>query len=217
MTDTPDTTDTRLESVLAAAAAAAPHWEDTAPRDRAAALTAIAAALDTHTADLVAVAIEETGLPEARLTGELNRTRVQLRMFAQELLDGHFLDVILDRADPDFVLGPRPDLRRYQIPTGPVLVFAAGNFPFAFSVAGTDTASALAAGCPVLLKAHPGHPRTSAATADVVTAALTTAGAPAGIFALITGFRAGTRALQDPRITAAAFTGSVAGGRALFD
>ncbi|SED00418.1 aldehyde dehydrogenase (NADP(+)) [Rhodococcus koreensis] len=222
MTDTthsiePDTTDAQLDRLLDAAAAAAPLWEDRTPHDRAAVLVAIADALEAHADGLVAEAIIETGLPQARLSGELNRTCVQLRMFAEELIDGTFLDVIIDRADPDFVLGARPDLRRYQIPVGPVLVFAASNFPFAFSVAGTDTASALAAGCPVVLKAHPGHPRTSAATADVVAGALSAAGAPDGTFALISGFRAGTRALEDPRIAAAAFTGSVAGGRALFD
>ncbi|EKT83380.1 aldehyde dehydrogenase [Rhodococcus opacus M213] len=222
MTDTThsieqDTTDAQLDRLLDAAAAAAPLWEDRTPHGRAAVLVAIADALAAHADGLVAEAISETGLPQARLSGELNRTCVQLRMFAEELIDGTFLDVIIDRADPDFVLGARPDLRRYQIPVGPVLVFAASNFPFAFSVAGTDTASALAAGCPVVLKAHPGHPRTSAATAEVVAGALSAAGAPDGTFALISGFRAGTRALEDPRIAAAAFTGSVAGGRALFD
>ncbi|QYB01919.1 aldehyde dehydrogenase (NADP(+)) [Rhodococcus sp. USK10] len=220
MTDTThlaDTTDEQLETVLAAATSAATYWADRAPHERATILTAVADALEGQASALVGVAVEETGLPEGRLTGEMKRTSVQLRMFAEELIDGTFLDVIIDRADPDFVLGPRPDLRRYQIPVGPVLVFAASNFPFAFSVAGTDTASALAAGCPVVLKAHPGHPRTSAATAAIVRDALATAGAPEGVFALITGFEAGVRALKDPRITAAGFTGSVAGGRALFD
>ncbi|MGQ4614468.1 aldehyde dehydrogenase family protein [Nocardia sp. R7R-8] len=216
-TDLPDTTDHQLDLALEAATAAAPEWADRTPLSRAHTLNAIAAALDAQAAELVGVAIAETGLPETRLTSELNRTSVQLRMFAEELSAGRFLDVIIDRADSEFVLGPRPDLRRYQIPVGPVLIFAASNFPFAFSVAGTDTASALAAGCPVILKAHPGHPRTSAATAAIVQQTLATAGAPEGTFAVISGLEAGVCALRDPRITAAAFTGSVAGGRALFD
>jgi NADP-dependent aldehyde dehydrogenase len=220
MTEIPkmaDTTDRELELALDAAAAAAPAWEERTPRERARALVAIADALQSQADPLVAAARTETGLPEARLHGELTRTSVQLRMFAEELIAGRFFEVVIDRADPGFALGPRPDLRRYHVPIGPVLVFAASNFPFAFSVAGTDTASALAAGCPVLLKAHPGHPHTSALTAAIVTDSLAGVGAPAGVFAVITGVQAGISALQDPRIAAAAFTGSVAGGRALFD
>jgi NADP-dependent aldehyde dehydrogenase len=215
--DMADTTDRELDLVLDAAVAAAPVWEERTPRERARALVAIADALQEQADPLVAAARTETGLPEARLRGELTRTSVQLRMFAEELLVGRFFDVVIDRADPDFALGPRPDLRRYHVPIGPVLVFAASNFPFAFSVAGTDTASALASGCPVLLKAHPGHPLTSALTAAIVTDSLAGVGVPAGIFAMITGVQAGISALQDPRIAAAAFTGSVTGGRALFD
>ena len=212
-----DTTDRDLDLALDAAVAAAPAWEECTPRERARALVAIADALQSQADPLVTAARTETGLPEARLRSELSRTSVQLRMFAEELIVGRFFDVVIDRADPGFALGPRPDLRRYHLPIGPVLVFAASNFPFAFSVAGTDTASALAAGCPVLLKAHPGHLHTSALTAAIVTDSLTGVGAPAGLFAMITGVQAGIRALQDPRIAAGAFTGSVSGGRALFD
>ena len=157
-----DTTDRDLDLALDAAVAAAPAWEECTPRERARALVAIADALQSQADPLVTAAHTETGLPEARLRSELTRTSVQLRMFAEELIVGRFFDVVIDRADPGFALGPRPDLRRYHLPIGPVLVFAASNFPFAFSVAGSDTASALAAGCPVLLKAHPGHPHTSA-------------------------------------------------------
>ena len=123
----------------------------------------------------------------------------------------------IDVADPNWPSGPRPDLRRTHLPLGPVLVFAAGNFPFAFSVAGGDTVSALAAGCPVVVKAHPGHPQLSRSTAAVVSAALDAAGAPPGVFALIEGEQTGVDAVRDPRITAVAFTGSTRGGRALFD
>ncbi|GAA0521518.1 aldehyde dehydrogenase [Saccharopolyspora subtropica] len=206
-----------LDRCLGAAAAAADEWGRWTPRRRAEALSAVADALDAAATDLVSIAGQETGLGEARLTGEVKRTTVQLRMFADVLRDGSYLRIVLDRRDPDFVLGTRPDLRRWLVPLGPVLVFAASNFPFAFSVAGGDTASALAAGCPVVLKAHPGHPVTSQRTAEVVRSALARSGAPDGTFSLISGREAGVRALRDPRISAAAFTGSVAGGRALFD
>jgi NADP-dependent aldehyde dehydrogenase len=213
----PETTDRELDLVLEAAITAASGWADRTPRERAQVLVALADELQAHADPLVAAARVETGLPEARLRGEITRTSVQLKMFAADILDGRFLDVVIDRPDPEFVLGPRPDLRRYHLPIGPVLVFAASNFPFAFSVAGTDTASALAAGCPVIVKAHPGHPQTSSLTAAIVTETLERAGAPAGTFAMITGVEAGIRALRDRRVAAAAFTGSVAGGRALFD
>ncbi|MBC3190388.1 aldehyde dehydrogenase (NADP(+)) [Pseudonocardia sp. C8] len=216
-TAVPETTETELEQILDTARAAGRPWADLPDRRRAELLVAVADALDAETEQLAELAGTETGLPHARLTGEVKRTSVQLRMFAEEIRSGVHLDVILDRADPDFALGPRPDLRRYQIPVGPVLVFAASNFPFAFSVAGGDTAAALAAGCPVVVKAHSGHPRTSAATAAIVQRALAEAGAPDGGLALVTGSEAGVRALKDPRIAAAAFTGSVAGGRALAD
>ncbi len=163
-------------------------------------------------------AIRETHLGEARLRGELRRTTFQLRLFADVVSDGAYLDVRIDHADPEWPMGaPRPDLRRLLHPIGPVLVFAASNFPFAFSVAGGDTASALAAGCPVVVKAHPGHPELSAATAAVVQRALADAGAPDGVLGLIFGTDAGVAALRAREIKAASFTGSTAGGRALFD
>jgi NADP-dependent aldehyde dehydrogenase len=138
-------------------------------------------------------------------------------LFADVLDEGSYLRVTLDRADQGFALGPKPDLRRMLIPVGPTVVFAASNFPFAFSVAGGDTAAALAAGCPVVLKAHPGHPRLSQRTGEIVTAALRSQGAPDGAFAVVHGFEAGTAAVQDPRIKAGAFTGSIPAGRALFN
>ncbi|MFJ5612906.1 aldehyde dehydrogenase (NADP(+)) [Streptomyces sp. NPDC093221] len=189
---------------------------ETSPAERAALLNAIADALSSAADELIPLAMAETGLAEARLTGELKRTVVQLRMFADVCAEGEFLDVRLDAADPDFVLGPRPDLRRFNLPVGPVLVFAASNFPFAFSVAGGDTASALAAGCPVILKAHPGHPRLSALTAEKVRAAVATAGLPAETFDVVHDQDAAVRLLRDDdRIAAAAFTGSYKVGRLL--
>ena len=186
---TAEETAAELDHHLAAAVTAAADWGRWTPRQRAAALVAVADALDAQAPALVEAAMAETGLPEARLTGELKRTTVQLLGFADVLLDGSYLRIVIDRPDPDFAIGPKPDLRRWLIPLGPVLVYAASNFPFAFSVAGGDTASALAAGCPVVLKAHPGHPRTSRLTADIVQAALADSEAPRGTFTMITGYK----------------------------
>lgn len=212
MTSPNHTTDEQLETVLAAASSAAPALAVTAPTIRAGALVAAADALDAAADSLVAVAQRETGLAETRLRGELRRTTVQLRLFADVIIDGSFLDVRLDAADNAFTLGPRPDLRRYLAPLGPVLNFAASNFPFAFSVAGGDTAAALAAGCPVIVKAHNGHLELSQLTASIAADALTAAGLPEGSLDIIVGREAGITALKDERITAAAFTGSTDGG-----
>jgi len=211
----PDTTPERLEVVLAAAASAAPAMAAASPSERAGWLRAAADALDSAADDLVPLAAHESGLPEARLRGEVKRSTGQLRLFADAALDGALLEVIIDTADPDASPVPRPDLRRILVPVGPVLVFAASNFPFAFSVCGGDTASAIAAGCPVVVKAHPGHPRLSEAVAEVMLDALDQAGAPTGALGLVHGQEAGVQALQDGRVKASGFTGSVAGGVAL--
>lgn len=203
------------DKIIAAAAEAAPVLGTADPHHRARALVAVADALTAAADELVPLAAAETGLAEARLRGELKRTTVQLKLFADVAAGGEFLDVRIDAADPDFVLGPRPDLRRYRVPLGPVLNFAASNFPFAFSVAGGDTASALAAGCPVVVKAHPGHPRLSDRTAAIARDAFTAAGLPADALTVVHGQDEGVAALRDPRVTAASFTGSLAGGRAL--
>ncbi|WP_218023418.1 aldehyde dehydrogenase (NADP(+)) [Nocardia altamirensis] len=213
-----DTTADEVDSAVAAAAAAAKPWAALARPDRARVLDGIADRLDAHAAELIPLAMRETRLPEARLTGELKRTSFQLRLFAQTVRDGRFLEVRIDTADAEWPMGaPRPDLRRMNIPLGPVVNFAASNFPFAFSVAGGDTASALAAGCPVLVKANPGHQALSRAVGDLVAEAIAECGAPQGTFGLIFGREAGVRALTHPAVAAAAFTGSTAGGRALYD
>ncbi|MGY4098945.1 aldehyde dehydrogenase (NADP(+)) [Nocardia sp. R16R-3T] len=213
-----DTDLVEVERIVAAASDAAGPIAATTPTERAQWLTDIADALDAAADELVPLAAAETHLPETpRLRGELTRTTFQLRLFAEVLADGEFLAATVDHADPSWPMGPRPDIRRSLVPIGPTLVFAASNFPFAFSVAGGDTASALAAGCPVVLKAHPGHPRLSERTGAIVREALTAAGAPTGTFAVIHGVAAGTTALRHPDIAAASFTGSLAGGRALFD
>ena len=213
-----DTAADDVEAAVAAAAAAARAWRGTSWESRARALERVADALDADAVRLVALARAETHLLEDRLRGELKRTTFQLRFFADLVRTGRHACAAVDHADAAWPMGvPRPDLRRHVRAIGPVLVFAASNFPFAFSVAGGDTASALAAGCPVVVKAHPGHPRLSSATADLVRAALRDAGAPDGVFALIHGTDAGRRALLHPAVQAASFTGSIAGGRALFD
>jgi len=201
----------------AAAASAEPGWSAAAPRLRALALELIAERLAASADELIALAGGETHLREARLSSELRRTTAQLQLFAGLLRDGEVLEATIDRPDPNWPSGPRPDLRSVLVGLGPVLVFAGGNFPFAFSVAGGDTASALAAGCPVLVKVHPGHPRLSDRTAALVSDALAEAGAPAGTFALIHGEAEGRAVLADPRVAAGAFTGSHAGGRALYE
>ena len=210
-----NTSQAESEQIAERAAAVAPAWAATTPRVRASALVAMADALVAAQSELVTIAMAETGLSEQRLTGELTRTAVQLRLFADVVVDGSYLDVRIDEADGDFALGVRPDLRRYRIPVGPVLNFAASNFPFAFSVAGGDTAAALAAGCPVIVKAHSGHPLLSVRTAQVVAKALEAAGAPVGTLQLISGQAAGVAMLNDPRIAAGSFTGSIRAGRIL--
>ncbi len=204
----------QLDRLAEAATAAAPTWR-TSP-ERAGWLRALADALDAHAEELVAIADRETRLGETRLRGEVARTTGQLRLFAAVVEEGAYLELIVDDADPA-ATPPRPELRRLLVGVGPVAVFAASNFPFAFSVCGGDTASALAAGNPVIVKAHSGHPGLSRRTAEIATAALEAAGAPAGSLALVEGREAGNALVQHPAIRAAGFTGSLSGGRALFD
>jgi NADP-dependent aldehyde dehydrogenase len=212
-----DTPPEELDRLIGAAAKAARELVGSRPSDRAGWLEHLATQLDAAAEKLVPIAARETHLGVDRLQGELKRTTFQLRLFAEILRDGSFLQVTIDHADPAWPMGPRPDLRRMLRPIGPVAVYAASNFPFAFSVAGGDTASALAAGCPVVLKANPSHPELSSATGAHVSDALAEAGAPDGIFAVVLGFETGIALVKDPRIRAASFTGSLRGGRALFD
>ena len=203
--------------LAARAAASAFPAVSAAPRsERAAWLTALADALEADRDELVALAHRETHLSVARLDGEVTRTANQLRFFAGALRDGGYLEASVDSADPSTV-PPRPDLRRMLRPIGPVAVFGASNFPFAFSVLGNDTASALAAGCPVVVKAHPGHPELSRRVAELAVRALREAGAPDGTFALVEGMDEGIALVAHPAIRAVGFTGSLRGGRALFD
>jgi NADP-dependent aldehyde dehydrogenase len=213
----PDTGAAELDRIVRAAATAAGAWAATSPAQRATALDAVADALDADAARLSAVADEETGLGLPRLVGEVARTSFQLRMFATALRDGDLDGVVLDPAVPGDPPVGHAEMRQLLVPLGPVAVYGASNFPFAFSVLGGDTASALAAGCPVVAKAHPSHPQTSQAVADLAIDALVAAGAPDGTLALVHGFEAGVALIEHPAIEAGAFTGSTSAGRALFD
>ncbi|MER7948532.1 aldehyde dehydrogenase (NADP(+)) [Streptomyces sp. NPDC096079] len=183
---------------------------------RAAFLRTAADLLDASGEHVVEAADAETALGPVRLTGELARTTAQLRAFAEAVEDGWFLDVRIDAPDPE-ATPPRPDMRRWKIPLGVVAVYAASNFPLAFSVPGGDTASALAAGCPVVVKAHPDHPATSELCAALLRRAAAKTGLPEDVLVLVHGFDAGIDLVRHPLVAAAGFTGSLRGGRALFD
>jgi NADP-dependent aldehyde dehydrogenase len=183
---------------------------------RAALLRAAADGVEARAAELIAAADAETALGVPRLTGELARVAYQFRFFADIVDDGAFLGVVIDEPDPS-ATPPRPALRRWKVPIGTVAVFAASNFPFAFSVPGGDTASALAAGCPVVVKAHPDHPQTSELAAATIREAAVKVGLPADVLTLIQGYQAGADLVRHPLIAAVGFTGSIPGGRALFD
>jgi 2,5-dioxopentanoate dehydrogenase len=186
---------------------------------RAGFLTAIADEIEARADAITEIGSQETGLPEARLQGERGRTTGQLRLFASHILAGDYLDRRHDEALPDRQPLPRPDLKMVQRPIGPVAVFGASNFPLAFSTAGGDTAAALAAGCPVIVKGHSAHPGTGEIIAEAIHAAIASCGLHQGVFSLIQGGKrdVGTALVQHPLIKAVGFTGSLGGGRALFD
>ncbi|PWW04148.1 NADP-dependent aldehyde dehydrogenase [Hoeflea marina] len=185
---------------------------------RAALLNRIADEIEARAAEITEIGTQETGLPEARLNGERGRTTGQLRLFASHIEKGDYLDRRHDVALPDRT-PPRPDIKMMQRPIGPVAVFGASNFPLAFSTAGGDTAAALAAGCPVVVKGHSAHPGTGEIIAQAIDAALKALDMDPGIFSLIQGGKrdVGSSLVQHPLIKAVGFTGSLAGGRALYD
>lgn len=210
-------TDAEIALAADAAANAFPGYRTTGLTERARFLDAIAEELELLDDRFIELVMQETGLPEARIRGERLRTCTQLRMFADLVRSGDFLGVRITTAQPGRQPLPRPDIRQYRIGIGPVAVFGAGNFPLAFSVAGGDTASALAAGCPVVVKAHSGHPATSELTAQAVVRAVSRCGMPPGVFNLLFGDNVGAPLVAHPAIKAVAFTGSRKGGKALFD
>jgi NADP-dependent aldehyde dehydrogenase len=187
--------------------------------DRAAFLRAIADEIEARAADITEIGTQETGLPEGRLEGERGRTTGQLRLFADHIEKGDYLDRRTDAALPERKPLPRTEIRLIQRPIGPVAVFGASNFPLAFSTAGGDTAAALAAGCPVVVKGHSAHPGTGEIVAQAIEAAIRKTGVHPGVFSLIQGGnrQVGEAVVQHPLIKAVGFTGSLAGGRALFN
>ncbi|SNR57615.1 aldehyde dehydrogenase (NADP(+)) [Puniceibacterium sediminis] len=208
-----------VDAAMKAAEEAFETYGWTSRAERAAFLEAIADEIEARGDALTAMGHAETGLPEARLSGERGRTCGQLRLFADHIRKGDYLDRRHDVALPDRAPLPRPDLRMIQRPLGPVGVFGASNFPLAFSTAGGDTASALAAGCPVVYKGHPGHPGTGEIVAQAIAAAIEKTGMPAGTFALVqsNSNAAGEALVKHPLTRAVGFTGSYRGGKALFD
>ena len=205
-----------VADACAAAAEAQKVFANVPLATRAAFLRDVAERIDALGDTLTQRAMAESGLPEARLNGERGRTVGQLRLFADEVEHGEWQRLRIDRADGDRT-PPKPDLRMRMIPLGPVAVFGASNFPLAFSVAGGDTASALAAGCCVVVKGHPAHPGTSELVAGAITEAVAESGLPAGVFSLVNGTEnaLGEALVTDPRIAAVGFTGSRGGGLAL--
>ncbi|MGN4050765.1 aldehyde dehydrogenase (NADP(+)) [Pseudomonas sp. SM4] len=206
-----------VEQACALAWAAFDAYRETPLNVRAEFLESIAEEIEALGDELIDRAMAETGLPRPRLLGERGRTCQQLTMFARTVRAGEWLDVRVDNAQPDRQPMPRSDLRQRQIALGPVAVFGASNFPLAFSVAGGDTASALAAGCPVIVKAHSAHPGTSELVGRAVAQAVKTCGLPEGVFSLLygSGREVGIALVSDPHIKAVGFTGSRSGGLAL--
>ncbi|MET4591844.1 aldehyde dehydrogenase (NADP(+)) [Arthrobacter sp. 754] len=210
-------TEDQLKAATAAAAEAYPSFSTLDPETHAAFLEAIADNIEAIGEELIIRAGQETGLPAARLQGERARTTGQLRLFASVVRTGDFRGVRIDPAIPDRTPLPRADIRQRQIPLGPVAVFGASNFPLAFSTAGGDTASALAAGCPVVFKAHNAHPGTGELVGQAVVKAVKNLGLHPGVFSLVYGPGAsiGQALVADPAIKAVGFTGSQAAGIAL--
>ncbi len=208
-----------IDQAARAAQAAFPDFAATSREQRAAFLDRIADEIDLRGPQITQIGTAETGLPAARLEGERGRTTSQLRLFASHIRNGDYLDRRVDLALPDRKPLPRPEIRMIQRPIGPVGVFGASNFPLAFSVAGGDTASALSAGCPVVVKGHSAHPGTGEIVAQAVFAAILACDMPVGVFSLVQGGNrsVGEALVQHPAIRAVGFTGSLGGGRALFN
>ncbi|MCP9751902.1 aldehyde dehydrogenase (NADP(+)) [Ferruginibacter sp. HRS2-29] len=213
-----DSTTEEIDLFMAEAWQAFHVYRKQSLKQRADFMRAIAAELKTNEVVLMQTAARETNLPPARLKTEINRTIFQLNDYARFCESGQWLDIRIDTANAD-VVPARPDIRKTLVPLGPVVVFGAANFPFAYSTAGGDTACALAAGCPVIVKAHPGHAETSQLVADAITTAANNCFMPKGIFTHIHGAssKVGEALVKHPYTKAVGFTGSFAGGKQLFD
>jgi NADP-dependent aldehyde dehydrogenase len=214
-----EATDQEINEAIQKASDAFQRYRNVSGKDKATFLETIADELVALGDVLIKRCMEETGLPEARLTGERGRTVGQLKLFASLLREGSWVDARIDTADPERKPLPKPDVRSMQRALGPVGVFGASNFPLAFSVAGGDTVSALAAGCPVVFKAHPAHPGVCEMVGLAIQRAIKKTGMPNGTFSMINGpsTQVGMALVRHPSITAIGFTGSHRGGKALFD
>lgn len=214
-----EATQAEINTAVEKASAAFQQYRRKSGKEKAGFLEAIAEEIMSLGQDLITRCMEETGLPEARLTGERGRTVNQLKLFAQLLWEGSWVDARIDTADPERKPLPKADIRSMLKPIGPVGVFGASNFPLAFSVAGGDTASALAAGCTVVVKGHPAHPGTSEMVGLAIQRAVKSANMPEGTFSLLNGasVEVGLAVVRHPLIKAIGFTGSFQGGKALFD
>jgi len=208
------TSDAAVDAIAERAGKAFDQLLERDRRWRAELLDALADALEDHRDELVVTAEAETGLTRARLNGELTRSAFQFRLFGEAVLEGGFLEAAVDHAG-DTPMGPQPDVRRMLVPIGPVGVFGSSNFPFAFSVAGGDTASALAAGNPVIVKAHSAHPLTSKASFAALREGCDRVAAPDGTIGIVYGQRAGSRLVGHPKLAAVGFTGSLAAAESL--
>ncbi|MGV8984821.1 MAG: aldehyde dehydrogenase (NADP(+)) [Cypionkella sp.] len=208
-----------VDAAVQAAEAAFPSYSALSREERAVFLDRIADEIEARAVEITAIGTSETGLPTARLEGERGRTTGQLRLFAAHIRKGDYLDRRSDAAQPDRKPAPRPEMKMMQRPIGPVAVFGASNFPLAFSTAGGDTASALAAGCPVVVKGHSAHPGTAEIVAQAIETAILACGLHPGVFSLVQGGKrdVGESLVQHPLIKAVGFTGSLGGGRALYD
>jgi alpha-ketoglutaric semialdehyde dehydrogenase len=214
-----DATIGQIDQALREAHVAFLSYKNFDGKKKAAFLRAIAEEIEALGQELVSTAMQETNLPEARIISERGRTTSHCRMFADLVEEGSWVDARIDHAIPDRTPIPKPDLRKMSVSLGPVIVFGAANFPMAYSTAGGDTASALAAGCPVIVKAHPAHAHTSELVAQAINKAAVKTGMPKGVFQHLhgAGFIVGKTLVQHPLTKAVGFTGSLAGGKELFD
>jgi NADP-dependent aldehyde dehydrogenase len=213
-----DSTTTEIETIMQDAWEAFHIYRKFSLNQRAAFMKAIAVEMENCGDELIHTAMQETNLPESRLRGERARTIFQLNSYAEACEKGDWLEARIDTAIPDKT-PPKPDIRKMLVPLGPVVVFGASNFPFAYSTAGGDTASAFAAGCPVIVKAHPAHTKTSEMVANAILTAAQKCNMPKGIFAHVhgAGFEVGKALVMHPHTKAVGFTGSFTGGKQLFD
>jgi len=214
-----EATSEEIDAAVELAAGAFDAYKNTSSKERAQFLNAIADEILALDDTLVQMYCQETGLPEGRAKGERGRTIFQLQSFANLLSEGSWVDATIDVANPDRTPFPKLDLRRMDIPLGPVVVFGASNFPLAYSTAGGDTASALAAGCPVVVKSHPMHAGTGSLVAEAIIKAAKKTGMPEGVFSNLnsSGIEVGQQLVSHPKVKAVGFTGSIRGGRALLD